>query len=638
LPRGEDSLLSEQSTLIGPGSVRLTAPTGVVNVAILKVNRASGRDPNKVQGSPAPGSTAPAPAPAIVSVPQTRSVARGGTTTLFVSASGDNLSYQWKKNGADIAGATSAGLPLQNATGADEGNYTVVISNSEGSVTSAPIQVAVKMPAVPTGVYRINNSDGASGHEVALTGFSIDQHEVTKAFWDEVYAWAVANGYDFTNAGIAEGPEHPVHSVNWYDCVKWANALSERDGHTPCYYTDNNCTQVYRTGEVDLTNYNVRWNVDGYRLPTESEWEVAARGGLEGSKFAWGESSTPFDKHNVYQTQIGMTTPVGTFTPNGYGVFEIGGNLQEWTWDWEDNATYEFEFNERFTSEEGNLNTVNLAQTDAHYSSSGLYHPLSFSAQDSYLLIERDDQSYTNSGSYTLVKEFNISPCYIEKLENEIEKGSYYDNSMTCKVVFNYLNGTSAEILNSGSVSGFRAKEYLNPSPETIVKSIKVYLKSASEGMSSRERYTKVWAFPHPSYTRSITLDMPVFFEEKTTHFKIQCDSNKSGNNDIWFKILDDKNASKVFTYNEFGKFISIENPLNDFSKLKIYLQNEPNGWISINSIFIATSNPKSLWAGTKKIIRDNNYSGAINYLSKRNFSPPTKRYSTVGFRLVQRP
>ena len=120
-PAREDALLSEQSTLIGPGSVRLTAPTGVINVAILKVNRASGRDPNKVQGSPAPGSTSPAPAPAIVSVPQTRSVARGGTTTLFVSASGDNLTYQWKKNGADIDGATSAGLPLQNATGADEG-------------------------------------------------------------------------------------------------------------------------------------------------------------------------------------------------------------------------------------------------------------------------------------------------------------------------------------------------------------------------------------------------------------------------------------------------------------------------------------------------------------------------------------
>ena len=301
LPRGEDSLLSEQSTLIGPGSVRITAPTGVVNVAILKVNRASGRDPNKIQGSPAPDSTEPAPAPAIVSVPQTRSVARGGTTTLFVSASGDNLSYQWKKNGAEIVGATSAGLPLQNATGSDEGNYTVVISNAEGNVTSAPIIVAVEMPSVPTGVYRINNSDGATGHEVALTGFSIDQHEVTKSFWDEVYAWAIANGYTFTNAGIADGPSHPVHSINWYDCVKWANALSERDGHTPCYYTDDNCTQVYRTGEVDLTNYNVRWNVDGYRLPTESEWEVAATGD-------WKEANMHGEKHHLAARLI-LTSP-----------------------------------------------------------------------------------------------------------------------------------------------------------------------------------------------------------------------------------------------------------------------------------------------------------------------------------------
>ena len=155
---------------------------------------------------------------------------------------------------------------------------------------------------------------------------------MTKAFWDEVYAWAISNGYSFTNAGIAEGPEHPVHSVNWYDCVKWANALSERDGHTPCYYTDDNCTQVYRTGEVDLTNYNVRWNVDGYRLPTQSEWEVAARGGLEGSKYAWGESAST-SKANFDQSLHGATLPVGSYPSTGYGLFEIGGNLREWTWD-----------------------------------------------------------------------------------------------------------------------------------------------------------------------------------------------------------------------------------------------------------------------------------------------------------------
>ena len=194
------------------------------------------------------------------------------------------------------------------------------------------------MPVVPAGVYRINNSAGNPGHEVSLTSFSIDQHEVTKAFWDEVYTWAIANGYDFSNAGIAEGPEYPVHSINWYDCVKWANALSERDGHTPAIIPDNNCTVIYRAGQVDLTNYNVKWNANGYRLPTETEWEVAARGGLVGSKYAWGESPST-TRANFDQTLHGATIPVGSFPANGYGLYEIGGNLREWTWDSNETTT-----------------------------------------------------------------------------------------------------------------------------------------------------------------------------------------------------------------------------------------------------------------------------------------------------------
>ena len=339
-PKAGESL-ADQKTLVGPASVRLVAPTGTKNVAILQVKRADGRDPTKLEGAPAPPADGQNPVnapPAIVSVPSTRSVARGGTTTLFVSASGENPTYQWKKNGQNIAGATSSALPLENATGADAGQYVVQVTNPNGTVSSQAITVTVKMPVVPAGVYRINNSAGNPGHEVSLTSFSIDQHEVTKAFWDEVYTWAIANGYDFSNAGIAEGPEYPVHSINWYDCVKWANALSERDGHTPCYYTDNNCTVIYRAGQVDLTNYNVKWNANGYRLPTETEWEVAARGGLVGSKYAWGESPST-TRANFDQTLHGATIPVGSFPANGYGLYEIGGNLREWTWDSNETTT-----------------------------------------------------------------------------------------------------------------------------------------------------------------------------------------------------------------------------------------------------------------------------------------------------------
>ena len=95
---------------------------------------------------------------------------------------------------------------------------------------------------------------------------------------------------------------------------------------------------VYRSGQVDLTNYNVRWNANGYRLPTETEWEVAARGGLVGSKYAWGESPST-TRANFDQTLHGATIPVGSFPANGYGLYEIGGNLREWTWDSNETTT-----------------------------------------------------------------------------------------------------------------------------------------------------------------------------------------------------------------------------------------------------------------------------------------------------------
>ena len=107
------------------------------------------------------------------------------------------------------------------------------------------------MPAVPTGVYRINDSVWCNRARGCPDRIFHRPDEVTKAFWDDVYAWAVNNGYSFTNAGIAEGPEHPVHSVNWYDCVNGPmhspNGMAIPPATTPIIIA-----QVYRTGRSIL--------------------------------------------------------------------------------------------------------------------------------------------------------------------------------------------------------------------------------------------------------------------------------------------------------------------------------------------------------------------------------------------------
>jgi formylglycine-generating enzyme required for sulfatase activity len=219
------------------------------------------------------------------------------------------------------------------------------------------------MSLIPAGSFTMGDTLGddatndVPAHGVYVSAFYMDQYLVTYLLWETVMAWNGGKGYSYDNTGSGKASNHPVQTVGWYDAVKWCNARSEMEGLTPCYYTDAGMTAVYMTGDTD--NVYVNWGANGYRLPTEAEWEKAARGGLSGHRFPWGDtisedqanydscsSCFPYDLSNTGTNTIfaaggePYTSPVGYFAPNGYGLYDMAGNVSEWCWDWYSDTYY----------------------------------------------------------------------------------------------------------------------------------------------------------------------------------------------------------------------------------------------------------------------------------------------------------
>ncbi len=226
------------------------------------------------------------------------------------------------------------------------------------------------MALIPAGNFQMGNALSATGdgnadelplHTVYVSAFYMDRYEVTNQLWDDVRAWGLTHGYTDIPVGSGKAATHPVQSITWYSMVKWCNARSEKEGLLAMYFTNDAQTTIYKTGSVNVTNVQVKWSANGYRLPTEAEWEKAARGGTNGHRFPWSNVETITHSQANYQSSTSYsydvsptlgyhptyavggtpyTSPVGSFGSNGYGLYDMAGNVWEWCWDWYGSSYY----------------------------------------------------------------------------------------------------------------------------------------------------------------------------------------------------------------------------------------------------------------------------------------------------------
>jgi hypothetical protein len=177
--------------------------------------------------------------------------------------------------------------------------------------------------AVAAGALPVDSWAGAQ----RVDGFYMGKTEVTWARWQEVRSWAASNGYDIGSVGAGAGDSYPVTHVSWYNALKWCNAASEKEGLDPVYRVR---AAVYRTGN---SVPSVDESANGYRLPSEKEWEFAARGGVATNGYQYSGSNNVDEVAWYNNNSGGAVHEVATKQPNELGLSDMSGNVWEWCFD-----------------------------------------------------------------------------------------------------------------------------------------------------------------------------------------------------------------------------------------------------------------------------------------------------------------
>jgi formylglycine-generating enzyme required for sulfatase activity len=178
------------------------------------------------------------------------------------------------------------------------------------SIQSIRTASGIEMAPIPAGDFLMGNDRGEEdekpAHRVRVSGFYMDKVEVTQKSYEALMG---------TNPSKFKGPDKPVERISWLSAVKYCNARSLKEGLQPCY---------------DPETMACNFDADGYRLPTEAEWECACRAG-SATEYSFGNDPALLREYGWFKENSGeATNPVGTKRPNAWGLYDMHGNVSEW--------------------------------------------------------------------------------------------------------------------------------------------------------------------------------------------------------------------------------------------------------------------------------------------------------------------